>query len=205
MKLEVVNMGLLGIGVWDWENVRKHWLPDDPFQPEFRTPSYYKGKAWAAQWTGAKSICEIGVRAGYSAAAFFQSPVLERYVGIDLNGNDEGGFAGSLEYAKKVMEANPQIDSVLAIGDSQKMSWLPYEGTFDLVHIDGDHSYAGATHDLELAIRTRSRWVLIDDFDFISEVRIATMDLMDKYNVNGWYIYDRNYRGSILFETPEEK
>jgi predicted O-methyltransferase YrrM len=188
------------IPTWNWETITAHWVPDDPYQPEPGTEEYYRVKHALADYTRATSICEIGVRAGYSAVAFLTAGHATRYVGIDMDMGTDGGVAGYIEYARATI---PQYAKEMTIlrESSQTMRVLPL-GSYDLVHVDGDHSYQGAYHDTQLAIMSAAKYVLIDDVDMMPDVSRAVMDVLRTFpSAKAWYVPDGGYRGNVLIQT----
>jgi len=97
------------------------------------------------------TVFEIGVRAGYSAYTFIVGggSVCE-YTGCDVD--DRKRYGGPwLDWAEKLLRDLYESHGVqweLLLRDSQQMTLLP--GTFDLIHVDGDHTYEGCMHDMEL-------------------------------------------------------
>jgi predicted O-methyltransferase YrrM len=186
---------------WNWEIITAHWVPGDPYQPEPGTEEYYRIKHAIADYTRATSICEIGVRAGYSAIAFLTAGHTSRYVGIDMDMGTDGGVAGYIEYAYQTV---PQFakETTILCENSQTLQDLPM-GPYDLVHVDGDHSYQGAYHDTQLAILSGSKYVLIDDVDMMPDVSRAVMDVLRTIpKAKAWYVPDGGYRGNILIQCP---
>lgn len=187
---------------WNWNNVVRHWVPGDPYQLEHLTEEYYRMKYAVANFVKPQSICEIGVRAGYSAAAFLQAGHTTRYVGIDYDQGTHGGVVGYASHAKTMLAHYDVTNHVYQGLDSQTLTELP-DGMYDLLHIDGDHSYRGAYHDIKLGMKS-AKWILIDDTDFMPKtVGFAAFDAIRDYDVSEcYYVYDRGYRGNILIKNP---
>ncbi len=61
-----------------------------------RLMEIYRIKYQVARAVAPASILEIGVRAGYSAAAFLAACPRARYVGLDKDDGSHGGVAGYL-------------------------------------------------------------------------------------------------------------
>lgn len=135
-----------------WNNDRRDLLKEH----------VYRRKYELVERLGLSSICEIGVRAGYSAFMFLQAGATLVY-GIDsevLTDGDGQGTSyepGAIDHAKQLCGDK----LILVKQDSQQLHQLPQ--WFDLVHIDGDHSQSGTEHDIELAA-TSTDLILIDDY-----------------------------------------
>ena len=174
---------------WDGE---KESFPDNP-----KVEHYYRNKYSVAKRLKPKRIGEIGVRAGYSAFAFLSACPKAEFVGLDNNSNAHGGVKGLfLDLAPKILEGF-NID--LVIFDSQRNDVL-HGGTYDFMHIDGDHSYKGCLHDLEMC-HIAVEWILVDDYDFLQDVRRAVDDFLEAHpDYTGEYIKD-NHRGNMLIHT----
>lgn len=191
-----------------WSDLLALWALQDDFDPyDWRVAQYYQTKFEIARRLRPKSICEIGVRAGYSAFAFlcgaqvpYPTPsgmVLPRvtYGGIDNNcDNNPWQTAHALFVLDKFL---PQI-TMYAV-DSQKMETLHTHA--DFVHVDGDHSFDGAVNDIKLALTTWDRrfprYVLVDDYDAGAEVRHACDTITTWPDIASVYI-DDGLRGSLL-------
>jgi len=174
----------------------KRWWVGDPFRPTEDALRYYEIKHAIAHRLQPKSICEIGVRAGYSAYAFLSAVPTAEYLGID-QGTE--GAADPLEASACLIN----LDKILQEFASAQVLWrnsrqlrhLP--GAYEFVYVDADHTYPGCTHDLGLAQQT-ARWILVDDFDVGPEVRAACRDFLLANPL--WmaeYIPD-GFRGNLL-------
>ena len=186
---------------WNWANVLRHWIPGDPFQPEQLTVEYYRMKYAVANFIKPKTICEIGVRAGYSAAAFLQAGHTKKYVGIDFNAGTHGGIPGYTDYAVRTLSVYNVETIIHNRVDSQTLDILP-DGPFDLLHVDGDHSAEGAYNDIKLGIKS-AKWILVDDTDYIDTVSFGTFKAISDFKIEeAYYVYDKKYRGNILIKNP---
>ena len=73
------------------DELLERWWVGDPFRPTEEALQYYEVKHAIAKRLQPKSICEIGVRAGYSAYAFLSAAPAAEFLGIDW------GTAGSVD------------------------------------------------------------------------------------------------------------
>jgi hypothetical protein len=179
-----------------WAALVERWLPEDPDRPNADYETYYRWKYRIAKAIQpvAKSLFEIGVRAGYSAFAFQAAiPGLE-YLGWD---NDAGQYGGVKGFSNRFI-AEGCVDRV----DSQTRDFLPR--SFDVAHIDGDHSYAGALHDIQLCAPF-CRYVLVDDYDFITPVKAATDHFIVSHQgrVRYQHYADGGFRGTMLLDCSK--
>ena len=77
--------------------------PDDPLKHLFgEWVEYYRLKWAIARALQPRSILEIGVRYGYSAAAFLNACPRGHYLGIDLDSNTYGGVQGAIRWAQEI-------------------------------------------------------------------------------------------------------
>lgn len=160
---------------------------------------YYKIKYDICKKINPKIIAEIGVRAGYSAYYFLQACPNAEYYGFDANNGTHGGQGGEdgryLEHAKKILvEHNTSFNVV----DTQKVNSLPVKNV-DLFHVDGDHTYKGVQHDLDLAAQCISEngYILVDDIDYIDSVKGGVYKWLENNN-EYQYEYIKSFRGEIL-------
>ena len=187
---------------FDWPALLSQWVPGDPYQPEPGTEEMYRVKFAVAKRLEPASILEIGVRAGYSALAFLQACPRAQYLGLDADEGEYGGVTGYMAEARArlepynavVMRCNTQERPV----DPEVLSVM--QG-YELVHVDGDHSYHGCLRDITLAVHCGARWILVDDYDFIPAVRqacdVAARGLAAEWTVE--HVSDGGYRGNLLF------
>lgn len=116
------------------------------------------------------SICEIGVRTGYSMRMFIEATVDHTEIlGIDNASDEHGGFHGACLHAVRQLGIGRWS---LWIIDSHKIE-RTYK-KFDFWHIDGDHTRIGTYQDLELARRCGAKCMLVDDYGRIPETKSGT-------------------------------
>ena len=158
--------------------------PDDVYPWNFRTQAFYeeyRQKYAIAKLVRPKTILEIGVRFGYSAHSFLMAAPHADYTGIDFDEPSYGPYKGvprkwaterlmSLYPNNKIrtFNANTQTDDV-----SRHL-----KDTFDMVHIDGDHSFAGALHDMKRFWPYCRRVMVVDDVIEIPEVARALQQFL---------------------------
>lgn len=154
---------------WDILAPRLH-PRDQPAPASWRT--CYETKYALCRLLQPQSLLEISVRAGYSAFSFLTACPHTRYLGIDNNSDTHGGFCGSLDHARRLLE--PFAATVRELSSAElAQSWSADAPHFDVVHVDADHSEAGCLADLHLLERCRPRVILVDDNRGIEGVRAA--------------------------------
>ncbi len=177
---------------------RKTTNPEDPLLHLFdEWIDYYKLKSAIAQELKPTNILEIGVRFGYSAAAFLHGYPNTKYTGIDLDTNDFGGVKGAINWAKEITK---QFNTEFIIADTQVMKRLP-GNVYDLIHVDGQQNGDGSFHDLELAIK-QSRYVLVDGYMWTQQNFMAVSDFLFRYaDLLDWYGVIPGYAGELLIKV----
>ena len=179
-----------------WAEIVRRWLPEDGERPTDEYKQQYFLKFDVAVQARPRVIAEIGVRAGYSGLAMLLAAPGAKYIGFEADQGTFGGMRGFTASAvPRVLEG---FDHEIRYVDSQSL--LAIDDEIDLFHVDGDHSYDGAMHDLELAWRC-SKYVLVDDYDFIRPVQAA----VDHFIVTRRLTFpavqalsDGGFRGSML-------
>ena len=180
-------------------------LPEELFEFDINTDYARSGSCWEFNYAIAKSIqpksyCEIGVRFGYSLIpTLVAAPSLEYALGIDLE--EYGSNSATKANLEKYYHGNCEVQ--LEHADSQLITELPQ--FFTLINIDGNHSYEGKMHDLNLAIG-HCRYLLIDDYNYLVDVKRAIHDWLDIVGADGWgkqsliewACYIPTFRGSYL-------
>ena len=171
--------------------------PNDRNQFEQWLPYYCTLFELARAWRPNR-ICEIGVRAGYSAFTLLAPNPQAAYHGIEADDDEtvldtHGGFRGAWRHAEKTLAPfNAQIQ----IAKSQSLSQFP---NADLVYVDGDHTFAGCLADLRLASRS-SRRILVDDVELIPTVRQACDTFASEHPEYRRLPLDNHLTGLMLFE-----
>ena len=147
-----------------------------------------------------KNFMEIGVRFGFSfLPTLLGAENIEYALGWDLEtyGNNQIAVDNIGTYYQG--NCKWEIQHV----DSQEKNELPQ--FFDLVSIDGCHDYNCKIHDLNIA-RENSRYVILDDYDYRSEVRRSVNQFMkDNINCIEWALYIPTFRGSQLIKFKENE
>jgi len=162
----------------------------------------YDWKFRLARLLQPRRILEIGVRFGYSAAAFLAASPGAEYYGVDADNGTNGGTFGA-HRAARAMLAREFPDSVIKITKLDTLKETPKGSGYDLVHVDADHSFEGCLNDLHLAARLGSRWVLVDDMQnaHVPGVARAVRDFLAQTGLPHLY-FDDSFRGDCLIWLP---
>lgn len=131
---------------------------------------YGLGAILAPQFLG-----EIGVRYGYSLYALCEGARSAGVTPCEIWGLDNESYCrDSLAWATKYLRRDfPETAVHLERGNSQQSVNLSHWPRLELFSVDGDHSDAGARHDMELAwgqLRPGGI-VLVDDIDYEGQGR----------------------------------
>lgn len=158
--------------------------PEDVFPWNFRAPEFYEEyrvKYVIAKMITPRSILEVGVRFGYSAFSFLRASPCAIYYGIDY---DEPSWGPCTETPRLWAEQNLKKHFLKALIqtfklDTQKEKFVSvFFKSFDLVHIDADHSYLGSLNDMEKFWPVCSHVMVIDDY---MEVRLSVDEFVRRH------------------------
>jgi predicted O-methyltransferase YrrM len=127
---------------------------------------------------------EIGVRTGYSGVVMAKAAPSQAifYAGVDPNLYIPDGLEKAASTFRLLQEEGHPLNFFLLegySGSSAIQNSLNYSGPFDIIHIDGEHSYFGKLFDLWIArnLLAKGGFVLVDDFEhhgFIADsVKVA--------------------------------
>jgi predicted O-methyltransferase YrrM len=145
---------------------KKAWMIDNDHSFFSKWKPYYENKfKIISELDGIEKIAEIGVRAGYSAKSFLKAHPSAKYVGFDYYGHDGWGFGITNEILiKSAKSLLSSYDFEIRKVNTQEINKLDLKDV-DFFHVDADHSYEGALHDLNLALETLSSngYILLDD------------------------------------------
>jgi hypothetical protein len=144
-----------------------------------------------------ESILEIGVRYGYSLYSLVKgSDKVNFILGYDIDEYDEGSLAVAEKNLKEFL--SDDIEIIMQNENTQNIQEL--DGFVDMIHIDGDHSYDGKLHDLEIT-KQKCKVLIIDDYEHIREVKMATDDFIRKNKsiIKNHYLL-KSFRGTYIIE-----
>lgn len=129
--------------------------------PDVRTVLAYFARTYQP-----KRYLEIGVRRGISMAMVASQAPACYLVGVDMwieNYGDNDNPGPDFVRAE-IRKVNPQAEVTLLTGDSKVIVPLIKE-PFDLILIDGDHSYNGALADLTNCEPLAADRIIVDDLN----------------------------------------
>jgi cyclopropane fatty-acyl-phospholipid synthase-like methyltransferase len=180
---------------------RRSACSTDPLQYLFdEWRNYYRLKWAIAKVLQPASILEVGVRYGYSAAAFLHAAPHSTYLGLDLDSDQFGGVKGAIDWAQEITQP---FQAEFLVGDTQTMTRFP-GGIYDLIHIDGQQDGDGSWHDLQLAIR-QGRWILADGFFWTEQNFLAISHFLYRHReLIRLYGVIPGYAGELLIQAAPE-
>ena len=153
--------------------------PDDREKVESGQLSHIVSKYLLGRKYQPSRIVEIGVRYGYSAAAWLLACPTAAYLGFDIvcsgrgTHGGVGGGANTFAYVREMLaRVIPGARVKLIHANSQQMHDFP---PADFYHIDGDHTAKGCLADLGKALLACEPGgvIVVDDYDHLDPVRSA--------------------------------
>ncbi len=177
--------------------------PEDTHPWNFRTKEFYeeyKTKYAIAKMIQPDSIIEVGVRFGYSAYSFLLAAPHVMYTGLDIDEPSWGPYEGipRLWAQRRLRDTYPNASIETCLCDTQEdTSPLLLPTHADMVHIDADHSFLGALHDMTIFWSYCNRVMVIDDYTQIREVTEAVTAFMVA-NKDAILLETASLRGSAI-------
>ena len=198
--------------------IEKIAIPSDIsiFGDSYGEKSYYQDFAGLGKKYTPQRVLEIGVRFGYSGIAITSGalaggvPSSMTYVGLDAeffsgHTNDQayGNYRSNAVAAENFKRFRPGVDATFFTCDTRQ--GLPEEVTqqqFDLINVDGDHSYEGAYGDLQRVwpLLAPGGLIIVDDTGMV-DVKRAVEQFRDEHTAElegfQWHL---NERGFAIFK-----
>lgn len=188
--------------------------PDDIsiFGTHFGENTYYSDYAGIARKYAPRHVLEIGVRYGYSGialclgaiAAGVEAPIYhgcdaEYFAGPDGYRNYRSNAVAAENFRRFVPGVEAHLHSMNTVAHGLPPEVLVQQ--FDLVNVDGDHSYAGCLKDL------RQTWpllaptgvVIVDDTG-MADVKRAILVFLDEVDEAVHYMWHSNERGFFILK-----
>jgi predicted O-methyltransferase YrrM len=161
--------------------------PDPQFSPATTEENYYQLYFALAAVFRPRSYLEIGTMFGYSTVAVSRgAPDLRRIVSCDLQTYENPHSLSSQLIAERNLRSSGFTGGTkFIVEDSRRLKEHVAEETFDLILVDGDHSYEGCRSDILTCYELLSPGgvIMIDDLD-IPPVFSAVMDCMQELKID---------------------
>ena len=116
--------------------------------------------------TKPERMLEIGFNAGHTAFGWLSMFPELTYHSVDICQHSYTETHGKIlekEFGDRFKFGN--IDSRKLNGDVIRML------AYDMVFIDGDHSFEGLRHDYEICSKAKVKWILIDDYTLANYIK----------------------------------
>lgn len=161
----------------------------------------YRNKFRIAQAFKPTTIIEIGVRYGYSAHAFLCACPEARYIGIDadlpsLNAMGAPTCDWAFGMLRLTIPPCPRLELIKV--DSQKENVTPLLPKAEFVHVDANHSYKGATADMEALWPVCTQVMLVDDYVGTASVHDAVDAFVARHNAGLLTMQSKNGEALII-------
>jgi len=156
--------------------------------------NYYEFYYAISKYFKPKTILEIGVRLGYSFASMYAGSFdTIKY----MEGWDNCSYVeNSVEISKINLKNFIKCDFNILDIDSHIQIMKEY---YDLIHIDGDHTYDGAIKDLELT-KLHAKTIIVDDYAAFDTVKNAVNDFVRQNNLENKLSYIPSCQGMAVLE-----
>lgn len=161
----------------------------DWVQAENGYPFYVK----VAEIVQPDRFLEVGSFLGFGLVAFHTGHPKAALYSVDNESYLPNSRALSEENVRAV---KGRIHTYTTISD---LPFTDCEGA--IIHVDGDHSFAGALHDLVQCWAMRPRVMLVDDYRFLGEVKEAVEFFAARNNLP-FKVWE-SYRGWAVFAQPD--
>lgn len=156
----------------------------------------------------ARSYLEVGVRDGCTLWVVLEAnPSIQRLALADDWGTAHGGTGrGSHEHIAQLLRSIGWPGRVLWL-DGRSQDTLPElhlrvpAPTFDLVHVDGDHSYGAALADLRNCWPLTAGAMVVHDADLVGDVRRAIEEFAVDEGIN--WSHHTGGHGTAVFWRSE--
>lgn len=177
------------------------WLISDDYYP-----IYYFIIRKLAKGHGCLRMLEIGVRTGYIGVVLARATEGNAmYYGVDPNIYVKNGMVLASSSLRNMRQFYPKFNYAMIEGyswEANVQNMINYNGPFNVIHIDGDHTLLGKLFDLEFARRLldKNGIVMVDDYDHHAAV---VQDAVNRAYTLGWYSdisYVRTKRGLALLQ-----
>jgi len=153
------------------------WLPgdeslgDDWLLCDNYYPYYYRIYEAIGKQIEDPKLLEFGVRSGYSGVVFSKAVQGKKsYFGVDPNLYVPNGLGRARDTFKELQKEKSDLEYFLIEGFSSSTAvqkTLGYSAPFEIIHIDGEHTYFGKILDLWIAknLISKDGYILVDDFN----------------------------------------
>lgn len=191
------------------------------FGSHFGEQSYYADFAGIAKKYAPQRVLEIGVRFGYSGIAMTSGALAGgatppvQYVGLDaefFSGHTKdqgyGNYRSNAVAAENFKRFRPGVDAEFFTCDTR--NGLPESvlaKQFDLINVDGDHSYEGAYGDLcrVWPLLAPGGVIIVDDTG-MADVKRAVEQFRDEHALDlEGFAWHQNERGFAIFLRSGER
>jgi predicted O-methyltransferase YrrM len=148
-----------------------------------------------------KSLLEIGVLYGFSSGSIIKGAegAITYVRGYDIDQYEANSLKIATENVTSILPEGVTLNYV--IQNSQDLTEL--DRSFDMIHIDGEHTYGGKLHDLNLTL-DKCKVVIVDDYIFHDFVKQAVDEFVfeNKHKIKDHMCLE-SFRGTYIIEYKD--
>ncbi|MCL4510928.1 MAG: methyltransferase domain-containing protein [Bacteroidetes bacterium] len=177
-------------------------------QEWFTAESYYPIYETIARSLQPQSVIEIGALQGFSLISMLKGgAAIAKLLWVDNEAYIEGSNLMCEQnirwYLREIGRDRRTVDIHRYRSRYDLLKLMQREQRYDLIHIDGEHTFEGKLQDLLICTQLKPQYLMLDDYNHLQEVRRA-VQYWARSTGSEYFIID-TYRGLAFFDFSKAR